>query len=79
MNIIEAYKQIKLGNKVKRNGWKIYYKASEYGYSVDMYNCCDNSLVDVYELDDPADVLDVYKTFISIDDVLADDWEVIDG
>lgn len=77
MNIIEAYKQIKLGKKVKRKEWNIYYKACELGSLVDIYNCRDNSLVDVYELD-ISDAMDILKSFMTIEDILADDWEVVE-
>lgn len=78
MNFIEAIKAVKEGKKVRRKEWTIYYKASEFGYLVDIYNCCDNSLIDVYDLDSLADVLELYKTFISIEHVLANDWEVVE-
>ena len=78
MNIIEAIKAVKEGKKVRRKEWTIYYKVSKTGHLIDLYNCCDNSLIDVYELDDPSDVIELYTTFINIDHVLAEDWEVVE-
>lgn len=78
MNIIEAYTHLDFGGKIKRKGWEIYYKACKEEDLVNMYNCCDNSLVDIYELDSIADVMDILKSFMSIEDILADDWEVVE-
>lgn len=78
MNFIEAIKAVNEGKKVRRKEWTIYFKASESGHLIDMYNYCDNSLIDLYELDDPSDVIELYTTFISIDHVLATDWEVVE-
>ena len=66
MNFIEAIKAAKEDSKVKRKEWTIYYKVSKSEHLIDIYDCCDNSL------------LELHKTFIDINNVLANDWEVIE-
>lgn len=67
MEFRQAYEALKQGAKIKRSHWRGFWQKENFTITM---HCKDGSVIPFLETDD---------IFIDLDNIVADDWEVIEG